>query len=268
MRFENLDFYYFSGTGNTLLVVRKMQEVFQQHGVNVSLHRIEASSPPQVAPQHAVGLGFPVAEQGTYPFIWDFIKALPSADGTPIFMVDTMMAFSGGIVGPVRTIVKKKGYTPIGALEIIMPNNLFPKKIDAQKNAAKQQKGLEKAEHYAAALLEERSSWGRVPLFSDFMGIFSQAEWAWNFLRKGYKLDIDRELCSQCGLCAKLCPVGNIVMNEFPEYKTNCCICMRCVAFCPTKAIYATKAHFASHKKDSEYYKVVKASELLSGNTR
>jgi formate hydrogenlyase subunit 6/NADH:ubiquinone oxidoreductase subunit I len=96
------------------------------------------------------------------------------------------------------------------------------------------------------------------------MGMFSQSEWAWNFLRKGYSFDIDREICSKCGLCAKLCPVNNIVMNEYPEYKEHCCICMRCVAFCPTKAIYATKAHFVSHKKGSDYYTAVKASELLS----
>ena len=269
MRFENLDFYYFSGTGNTLLVVRKMREVFEQHGVDVRLHRIETSSPPQQAdPQHALGLGFPVAEQGTYPFVWDFIKKLPPSDDTPIFMVDTMMAFSGGVVGPVRKIVKSKGYTPIGALEINMPNNLFPKSIDSQKNAAKQQKGLEKAEGYAVALLEGRSSWGRVPLLSDFMGTFSQSEWAWNFLRKGYKLDIDRELCSKCGLCAKLCPADNIVIKEYPEYQEQCCICMRCVAFCPTKAIYASKAHFASHKKGCECYKAVKASELLADHKR
>ena len=99
MNLDTLDFYYFSGTGNTLLVVKKMQEVFEQHGSTVQLYRIEATNPNTINVQHAIGLGFPVAEQGTYPFVWDFIRSLPPSNGTPIFMVDTLMAFSGGIVG-------------------------------------------------------------------------------------------------------------------------------------------------------------------------
>lgn len=267
MKFKHLDFYYFSGTGNTLLIIRKMQEIFQQHGVNVRLQRIESCSPPQqVEPQSAVDLAFPVAEQGTYPFVWNFIKALPPSNGAPIFMVDTMMGFSGGIVGPVRKIVTRKGYTPIGAKEIIMPSNLFPKCIDPQKNADKLQEGFEQAEQYAIALLEERASWERIPLLSDCMSVFSRSELAWYFWRKGYSLSIEREACSKCGLCAKLCPVNNIVMNEYPDYKGQCCICMRCVAFCPSKAIYATKAHFASPKRESAYYTAVQASELLKSD--
>jgi hypothetical protein len=51
-------------------------------------------------------MGFPVAAQGTYPFVWDFIKSLPQANSTPIFMVDTLAMYSGGIVGPVKKLLK------------------------------------------------------------------------------------------------------------------------------------------------------------------
>ena len=263
MKFEMIDFYYFSGTGNTYLTVKKMQQVFEQQGIEVNLRRIEKTPPPlTIAPQHAVGLAFPVAEQGTYPFIWDFIRALPRSAGTPVFMVDTMMAFSGGIVGPVRKILKQKGYMPVGAKEITMPNNLFPVKINKEKNRTKLEKGLTKAEKYAVSLLEGRSSWGRIPLLSDLMSLFSQKEWTWKFLRKGYILKIDHDLCTRCGQCAKLCPVENIIMEGYPVYQERCFFCMRCVAFCPSKAIYSVKAHFVSHKRGSEYYKAVRSSDL------
>jgi ferredoxin len=125
-------------------------------------------------------------------------------------------------------------------------------------------RGLKQAEDYANALLDGHSSWRRVPLLSDFMGIFSQAPWAWNFLRKGYCLEVDRQKCVKCNLCAKLCPVENIEINEYPEYKDACIICMRCVSFCPKQAIYASKVHFSS-KKEYTPYRAVKASELLQG---
>jgi|NGEPerStandDraft_6_1074524.scaffolds.fasta_scaffold138666_1 flavodoxin len=42
---DMIDFYYFSRTGNTLLVVEKMRDVFKKNGINVNLNRIEESKP-------------------------------------------------------------------------------------------------------------------------------------------------------------------------------------------------------------------------------
>ena len=121
-----IDFYYFSGTGNTLLVVKKMKDIFTENGVPVNLHKIEKSKPEDVNLNHTLGLGFPIAELSTYNFVWKFIRALPETDqDTEIFMVDTLAGFSGGIVGPVHEIVRKKGYNPIGVEEIVMPPNIF-----------------------------------------------------------------------------------------------------------------------------------------------
>jgi len=62
--------------------------------------------------------------------------------------------------------------------------------------------------------------------------------------------------CTKCGLCAKLCPVNNIEMKEFPEFKDKCVMCMRCKAFCPQQAIYQGEDNYDS-------YRAVEASELL-----
>ena len=45
MGFEKIDFYFFSGTGNTLLVVKKMKEVFEEDGIKVNLYRLEKTNP-------------------------------------------------------------------------------------------------------------------------------------------------------------------------------------------------------------------------------
>ncbi|MEG3225568.1 MAG: 4Fe-4S ferredoxin, partial [Methanobacteriales archaeon Met13] len=95
---------------------------------------------------HVIGLGFPIAGLSTYDFVWKFIKSLPEANGTKIFMVDTLAGFSGGIVGPLREIVKKKGYQPRGAKEIIMPPNIFYIQ-DEKTNKKKVEKGLIEAEN-------------------------------------------------------------------------------------------------------------------------
>jgi len=79
MNLKTVDFYYFSGTGNTFLVAKKMEDTFNRNGVKVNLYRIENSKPDYVNLEHTIGLGFPVAEFSTYDFVWNFVKSLPEA---------------------------------------------------------------------------------------------------------------------------------------------------------------------------------------------
>ena len=120
-----IDFYFFSGTGNTMLVAQRMSEVFKSKGFEVNLKRIEHSNGTDVDIERTIGLGFPVAILSTYNLVWKFINELPDVEGTEIFMVDTLGGYSGGIVGPLRSLLEAKGYKTIGACEIIMPMNIF-----------------------------------------------------------------------------------------------------------------------------------------------
>ncbi|MCL2519619.1 MAG: EFR1 family ferrodoxin [Spirochaetaceae bacterium] len=54
--------------------------------------------------------------------------------------------------------------------------------------------------------------------------------------------DVDQKFtvaagCTQCGICAQVCPVGNIVMQDGPTYQHNCSFCMGCVNLCAANAI-------------------------------
>lgn len=149
-----------------------MEETLQKQGINVNLHKIEYSEPESVNLNHTIGIAFPVAFFSTYPFVWDFIKSLPMTDVTEIFMLDTLGGFSGGIVGPLREIVEKKGYNPIGAKEIQMPTNIFFIQ-DQESNETRVNKGLIEAEKYALDIINGKSKWGRVPVLSRGMFLFS-----------------------------------------------------------------------------------------------
>jgi Pyruvate/2-oxoacid:ferredoxin oxidoreductase delta subunit/flavodoxin len=256
-----IDFYYFSGTGNTHLVVQRMGEVFKDHDISVKLFKIEDSRPEDVNPEHIIGLGFPVAELSTYDFVWKFIKSLPPASGTEIFMVDTLAGFSGGIVGPVREIVKNKGYDPIGACEIIMPPNIFY--IEDDKTSKKKvKKGIKKAGKYAEALIKGKTKWGRVPLLSDAVYYTSLIGLKFTETKLNQRLlhlKTDGKKCSKCQICYKLCPINNIQLNEdgSPKHLNQCQYCLRCTSFCPKGAIPCP----VNYK--GKTYRAVKAKELL-----
>ena len=254
---KNIDFYYFSGTGNTMLVAKKMAEVFEENGVTVNLKRIECVTNNSINVEHTIGLGFPVAILSTYNLVWEFIKALPDVKGTEIFMVDTMGGYSGGLVGPLRAILEKKGYKTIGACEIVMPINIFYIQ-EEEINRKKVKKGLEKAEKYAKALLDGRSNWGRIPFLSDAMNLISLGGLkltALDIHQKYFKFSTSKSLCNSCGICIDICPVNNIKMQEYPLNGNKCEYCMRCVSMCPRGAIksvftFKGKTYSAVNAKD------------------
>lgn len=73
---------------------------------------------------------------------------------------------------------------------------------------------------------------------SHIIGLFGQRLW---FYKKttGYtdKLKIG-DACTGCGLCASVCPMGNIMMKEGKPHSDNrCTMCYRCISSCPNQAI-------------------------------
>ncbi len=235
---ERLDFYWFSGTGNTLLVAQALADLFADEGWDVRLQPMTDTDPTSVQPEGWVGLAFPVACQTTYPLVWRFCERLAPGQGTPIFMVDTMAGYSGAVVGPLRGVVLKRGYTPIGAREIIMPSNLYPIRVSEERNQRLRERGQEQARAYARDLLAGRAHWGHIHILPDlFRAIMgSRPMWHW-IARTDGLLRVDQERCTRCGLCAALCPVANIRLAPWPEYQRRCEQCMRCLSYCPEKAL-------------------------------
>jgi ferredoxin/flavodoxin len=237
---KNIDFYYFTGTGNTLLVVNRMSETFRNSGINVTLNRMENSDPALVNRENVIGLAFPVMGFSTYRIVWDFVRALPQANGTRVFMVDTLAGWSGCLVGPLKITLDRKGYKTVGAKEIIMPANVFyvyPEKASRLLIGW----GLKQAGKFAARIVSGKARWRRVPLFSDIAYLFYEnllnrmmfAKWNQNL----FKFRADEGKCNKCGKCADICPLDNIKMDEYPVHGSNCAFCMRCSSWCPQKAI-------------------------------
>ena len=254
---KKIDIYWFSGSGNTLFIAKVIAAFLTDNNFEVNLKQIENTNPATVDLSRTIGLAIPVAEQGTYPFIWDFIKGLPSTNdqdivGTQVFMVDTLMLYSGGIKGPVKKILKKKGFQLLGTKEIIMPNNLMKMKNQPEKDKLKMGKGAATAEQFAKDLIDGKAVWKDIPLYSDMMASFSKKDSTWNVFRKYFPLKVDNAKCTRCRLCERICPEKSWSFdkekNEMNWLKTDCIYCLRCFSYCPAQAITYGKKNYIRHK--------------------
>lgn len=233
-----LDLYWFSGTGNTWLVAQAIAEVFAAEGWDARLHPMSETDPTGIEPRGWVGLAFPVAGFTTYPLVWRFIEGLAPGRGAPVFMVDTMAGFSGAMVGPLREVVRRRGYTPIGAREIIMPSNVYPIHSSQERNRRLRARAQEQARDFARDLLAGRTHWGHVPVLPDLLRALVGSRLMWRWVAFTDKLlRVNQAACTQCGLCARLCPIMNLVLDPWPRYLGRCQQCLRCLSYCPTRAL-------------------------------
>ncbi|MBS7527039.1 EFR1 family ferrodoxin [Fusibacter paucivorans] len=243
-----ISIYYFSGTGNTLLMANAIKQAFEQRDYRVTLKDMMRSKAIEATEAGYLGIVVPVAVQSTFPIVWDFIEQLPPGKGRKVFFADTMESFSGGIVGPMKKALTAKDYMCIAAHEFKMATSMqtTPKKVDEgeRKNA----KALEEADDFVQAIVTEKAVWRRVPIFSDAMRAISKGRGIWT--KTSERIQAETALCVQCGLCQKHCPVNAITMtaDSVKIQHEKCIACVRCVNYCPQNAFTLGGKHVMQKK--------------------
>lgn len=228
--------YYFTGSGNTLMAAEGVKKAFEDHQLHCEILSMDEGGDVNLQGIDYLGLMFPVAIQSTYPMVWDFINRLPKSDKLKVFMIDTMQAFSGGIVGPVKKVLVKKGYDCVGALELKMSSSINSKNTDIEALNRKNRVAVLKAQSFVDDLLKGQTAWRRVPLLSDWMRSISTKRSIWDTTSK--RLSINDDECVGCLLCVKGCPVQALHWkHEAIEIDHSTCIsCVRCAHTCPKDA--------------------------------
>lgn len=71
-----------------------------------------------------------------------------------------------------------------------------------------------------------------------------------NILKVKPKTDLEK--CDQCGLCARLCPMGSISFENASKIEGICIKCCACVKKCPKGAKYYDDAGYLYHQHELE----------------
>jgi Pyruvate/2-oxoacid:ferredoxin oxidoreductase delta subunit/flavodoxin len=249
MKAEKIIMAVFTGTGNTLVMAGALADELKGLGKDVSLAPMERSGKFELPDGAALGLAMPVACFSTYPTVWRFIDSLPEGGGREAFLLATMGGAGAGMEGPIRRVLKDRGYSPVGALLVKMPGNYGHEKLDADDNRSRAERGREAVRAFARRLDGGGAVWqSGIPVVSNAMASLAHGRAPWKVFRRMFPLAVDAERCTACGLCATLCPEGNIDTGEGGySLGERCQSCQRCAAFCPKGAIRVPGKSYAQY---------------------
>ena len=239
---EEVDFFTFSGTGNTYYAVERIAALLENKGISVKFHKMEKCISPVLKEDSVIGLAFPVACFSTYPTVLNFINSLPEGNGRKVFMIATMGGMGMGMEGPIRNILIKKGYSAIASKFFIMPSNYGNKQIPEEKNKQRLKSFEDEAVLFAEALTEGVAKWKKgLPVVSKLMFKLCNTRKPWNSFYRMFPIQVNKSKCTICGKCMRDCPAGAIKLDsesKYPQIDGNLCqSCQRCIGFCAQNAI-------------------------------
>lgn len=235
--------YYFSATGNSLVVARDMASEFE--GARL-IPITKALGPGREEDADIVGIVFPVYMFGLPLIVVDFLKTLSVKPGAYIFTIATFGGFPGRAHSLAKEILKARGIKLASGFSVMMPGNYTPlyEAIPKEKQEGMFRKEKIRVKEIARLVREcKRGIFEEKPRFFNFL-VYSL------LYRAGAKRipDSDKGLwftdaCIKCGLCSEVCPVNNIEMRDGrPFWLNHCQHCMACLQWCPVQAIQYKKA--------------------------
>ncbi len=234
--------YYFSGTGNTEHGARRIAEALEKDGHEVRMLYISRTARPLPERPDRLILAFPTYSWRPPVLVARFLTRLPRGGGTPAAVFTTDGGGSFGSVDVAGRMLRRRGYRVVLKGAAHYPVNwveMFPAP-GGEERARSVEAGDAGVDAFVRALRagtplqRERS---KIDGLLDFVGILFGA-FGRHFLGKLFIADED---CTSCGLCARTCPSGAIVLGKGPtarpRWTWGCESCNRCINTCPTRAI-------------------------------
>ncbi len=258
------EIYYFSGTGNSLVVARDIAKKLNGEMISISSVIDKKSITPLT---DVVGIVFPVYYEphGGVPLIVRrFVKKLENIAGKYIFAICTYGAVSVNALNFLEKLIQSRGAKINAGFTVNMPNNL----TETKNNPKKQEKMFhvwEENKDFIFQQIKNREE-GRFGTPNVTIGKFyGLIKFIAGPLSNFYEHPTLRELkkypdlsdlpytellphmdktfntnanCIGCGTCSQICPAQNIeIIDGKPSWQQTCEFCLACIHWCKKEAI-------------------------------
>jgi ferredoxin len=235
---------YLTATGNSLYIAKSMG------GELYSIPKMDKEGIYEFT-DDKIGIIFPLHAWGVPSYLVEFLKKA-TFNCEYLFAVTTYGIYSGAVAKHLIDIGNEAGYSFDYINRIKMVDNYIPT-FDMKKEIENEHK--KEIEKHLAAVKSDIETSKKWILKENFLqkATFNYMKGRENkpFNEKRLKVHvygegIDNYLkvedsCTQCGVCARVCPVDNIAVDKEKgkiKLSDKCFMCLACVHHCPAKAIH------------------------------
>jgi len=245
--------FYFTATGNSLAVAKAIG------GTLYSIPQIIGNS--KLYQDDAIGVVFPIYNWGLPRMVQQFLQAT-SFDAPYTFAVGTYGFTYGKAMENIQSVVSRPFDYTAG---IRMADNFIPG-FDQRKEAAGfgKRNVAENMNRIVTEIHAGTRSLDRTNLFLRIVHPLIAANEAKNIdinTAKRFRVD---EKCNLCGICAKVCPAGNLSVTDRVTPASRCEGCLACVHLCPQNAVHVPREKNEARWKHPD----VTLTEIIKANNR
>lgn len=247
--------YFFTGTGNSLKVAKDIAASLPECEI-VAIHKgVDLSVPTGY---DRIGFVFPVYFFGLPDLVVNFIReaTLSNATARYCFAVATPGGFSGKPLAQMQRLLSEKGVHLASGHKIRMNANFIVRYGSIGLYYKTAMSGYSK---HIKAIIRDVSEMktNEIEKYSERVEkVYLDSIRGVHETDAGYNIN---SVCTSCGICASVCPAGNIALdNGHPTFQHQCESCMACIQFCPQKALNYDK----TQKRKRYTHPDIKAGEI------
>lgn len=230
--------YVFTGTGNSLALAECLAK--KMGDTVIESIAIRMKKPRPIIPDtQRVGFIFPVNYSGVPRLVSEFIPRLSLSHVPYIFAVATSGGLGRYAILHFDHLLRQSGYSLQAGWMVPMVDNYIP--YGGAPDEGKQKEILGKAKErigeISGYIESGRLDKPKVPLLSMVLHHLLYPRFISGLPKIDSRFHVD-DSCNACGICSRVCPVDNIVIEGGrPVWQHNCVFCLACINLCPKEAI-------------------------------
>lgn len=238
---------FFSQGNTTGRIAEAVAKGLRAQNHDVDLHNLKDGPPPDQGKYQILGIGCPAHYYRPAIIVSDYLAGLPNLSGKPVFSFVLYAAHVGDAGNRVRGELEKKGGREVAYARypgagyflgyLKQGYHFSPNQPKPDRVAQAELFGREIAARLAGKP-HAKASYDAPPHFIYRLERFLTGRF---FIRQVYTrlFHVDRNKCTSCGACMKLCPTRNIREDNKGRrvWGRNCILCFACETKCPKEAI-------------------------------
>lgn len=247
--------FYFTGTGNSLAVAKKIG------GELISIPQAIKDN-RKIYKDEEIGLVFPLYCLNPPKMVREFLRDT-KFETKYLFAIATYGNLPGAAMEELQKRVKNYGYQFDYLNTLLMVDNFLPNfEVNEEIEKLPQKKTEECLKQILKDIKEHKQYIPEITEQDKYFSNICEPLMENQDKGEGAKKFIVSEKCNHCGICAKVCPAGNIKTLEKTTFANKCESCYACIHACPQNAIHLKDEKSSARWRNPE----VSLEEIIESN--